>query len=437
MNVDPPTWLGDDRCLELVEGGLPAAEEARQLAALPPEMRKMVELMRQDRQVLMSLGDEAAPAGMYAGVLARLEREALFEEPTEDESRLLRAELEQLATAGSGRATLAETRSLQFPPPSRQKTTAAAFGGQGRYALAAGLMLVVGGAMYMVLLGEGPTPLARSGANGTRIATSQPEPSSGTSIATNTSTDSAPASTPTLLAMDTPRSIAPEATTEVAVAPAPAVASAERSADVAAKLASATASAETTPMKPTTLGVTGPIGIEQALDLAREGRLAVRVVARDPRAVAESLAKKLNVTPDARRSWRLLPADAQTVRVATAGVATREDLLRWREWNRSYAMIAPEGTMPASTGGTDEPYDPRLDNGVYIMDATATPQAIGMVKSVVTAAAKAASPGCGVEFIEIGESSTPVNSVEGVMWWTQPSSAWVSRTSIPVVVEQK
>lgn len=436
VNVDPPTWLGDDRCLELVEGGLSPAEEARQLAAMPPEMRSMVDLMRRDRQLLMSLGDEAAPPGMYAGVLARLERDVLFEEPTEDESRLLRAELDQLSTAISGRPPLAEARSLQFPASARSRMPTSSFGGQGRYALAAGMLLVIGGAMYMIMVGEGPTPLAMSGAAASRDSAPQAAPDTRVGVVTDTPAVSEPASNSTALAMDV--ALAPGGEPSAASEPRAATERHDESTVAVASTASpATVESTLTTPAYTAARVNTPIGIEQALELAREGRLAVRVTARNPRAVAESLAQKTSVAPDARRTWRMLPADQETIRIATAGVATREEVERWREWNRSFAMISLDAPAPVRTGVNDEAYDPRLDNGVYVIDATATPQAIGMVKSVVTAAANAASPGCAVEFIEIGESSTPVNSVEGVMWWTQPASAWVSRASIPVVVVAK
>jgi hypothetical protein len=476
VNVDPPTWLGDDRCLDLIEGRLSAADEARELGQLPPEMRRMVELMRRDRTVMMSLGDEQAPAGLVAGVMARLEREMLFEEPSEHESRALRDELEQIAPgSGSSRTNIrrgGEPASYPFPPPAARSGGPVRSGGQGRYALAAGLALVIGGGLFMVMTGAPMGPMARSWQNelagGTAGTTA--DATSGTQIGPQAgspiggqggATKQAPTQTQTPSGDGTPRVVAQEGTstgggprgmttdvTTPAAVPEYTVATASTN-ENAAELGHAAsgnsaelgnAAGPTVTLAANMPAESGPIGIERAMDLAREGRLAIRIVASDPREAAARVGQLAQRKPDPRRMWRLTTADEQTTRLATVGIPTRDQVERKRDWDLSFArLMAGEMEMspPVAIDGTPRrvAYDPRQDGGVFVLDAALTPQALGLVKS--TLRASGAGTEGRIEFVELDEATSPSSSAESVMWWTQPTTSWVARAAIPVVVEAK
>lgn len=474
VNVDPPTWLGDDRCLDLIEGRLSAADEARELGQLPPEMRRMVELMRRDRAVMMSVGDEQAPAGLVAGVMARLEREMLFEEPSEHESRALRDELEQIAPgSGSSRTNIrrgAEPASYPFPPAAARSGGPVRSGGQGRYALAAGLALVIGGGLFMVMTGAPMGPMARSwqselagGTAGTNSGTSagpQIGPQAGGQIggqggATTQAQTPSGAETPTVVAQEgtnTNGGGQNGMTTDVATPTAAptttpthtvATASTNQSAAELGHAASGN-SAELGNAAAATLAASvpsGPIGIERAMELAREGRLAIRIVASDPREAAARVGQLAQRKPDPRRMWRLTTADEQTTRLATVGIPTRDQVERKRDWDLSFArLMAGEMEMspPVAIDGTPRrvAYDPRQDGGVFVLDAALTPQALGLVKSTLRVAGGAGTEGR-IEFVELDEATSPSSSAESVMWWTQPTTSWVARAAIPVVVEAK
>ncbi len=464
MNVDPPTWLGDDRCLDLIEGRLSAADEARELGQLPPEMRRMVELMRRDRTVMMSLGDEQAPAGLISGVMARLEREMLFEEPSEHESRALRDELEQIAPgSGSSRTNVrrgSEPASYPFPPAAARSGGPVRSGGQGRYALAAGLALVIGGGLFMVMTGAPMGPMARSwqnelagGTAGTtagKTAGGQGGAAGGAQTQAPTNTNTPAAQTPS--GADAPVVVALESTntngggrngmTTPAAAPTHTVATAstnENAADLG-HAADVHAGVPTATLAASVAAESGPIGIERAMDLAREGRLAIRIVASDPREAAARVGQLAQRKPDPRRMWRLTTADEQTTRLATVGIPTRDQVERKRDWDLSFArLMAGEMEMspPVAIDGTPRrvAYDPRQDGGVFVLDAALTPQALGLVKS--TLRASGAGTEGRIEFVELDEATSPSSSAESVMWWTQPTTSWVARAAIPVVVEAK
>jgi hypothetical protein len=469
VNVDPPTWLGDDRCLDLIEGRLSAADEARELGQLPPEMRRMVELMRRDRAVMMSVGDEHAPAGLVAGVMARLEREMLFEEPSEHESRALRDELEQIAPgSGSSRTNVrrgAEPASYPFPPAAARSGGPVRSGGQGRYALAAGLALVIGGGLFMVMTGTPTVPMARSWQNelaggtqggttaGTMAGTQAGTTAGGQGGATTPAPTPSGPETPTVVAQETTNSGGTRGmttdvttpTTAPTTAPTHTVATAStnqnaaelgHAADVHAGELGNAATATLAAGVPS-----GPIGIERAMELAREGRLAIRIVASDPRDAAARVGQLAQRKPDPRRMWRLTTADEQTTRLATVGIPTRDQVERKRDWDLSFArLMAGEVEMspPVAIDGTPRrvAYDPRQDGGVFVLDAALTPQALGLVKSTLRVAGGAGAEGR-IEFVELDEATSPSSSAESVMWWTQPTTSWVARAAIPVVVEAK
>jgi hypothetical protein len=471
VNVDPPTWLGDDRCLDLIEGRLSAADEARELGQLPPEMRRMVELMRRDRAVMMSVGDEQAPAGLVAGVMARLEREMLFEEPSEHESRALRDELEQIAPgSGSSRTNIrrgAEPASYPFPPAAARSGGPVRSGGQGRYALAAGLALVIGGGLFMVMTGAPMGPMARSwqnelagGTAGTTSGTSAGPQAGTTAGGQGGATTQAPTQTQTPSGAETPTVVAQEGTsigggtrgmttdvTTPTAVPEYTVATASTN-ENAAELGHAASgnSAELGNAATATLAAnvpaeSGPIGIERAMELAREGRLAIRIVASDPREAAARVGQLAQRKPDPRRMWRLTTADEQTTRLATVGIPTRDQVERKRDWDLSFARLMAgevEMSAPVAIDGTPRrvAYDPRQDGGVFVLDAALTPQALGLVKSTLRVAGGAGTEGR-IEFVELDEATSPSSSAESVMWWTQPTTSWVARAAIPVVVEAK
>ena len=336
--------------------------------------------------------------------------------------------------------------------------------------MAAGLALVIGGGLFMVMTGAPMGPMARSWQNelagGTAGTTA--DATSGTQIGPQAgspiggqggATKQAPTQTQTPSGDGTPRVVAQEGTstgggprgmttdvTTPAAVPEYTVATAstnENAADLGHG-ADVHAGVPTATLAASVAAESGPIGIERAMELAREGRLAIRIVASDPREAAARVGQLAQRKPDPRRMWRLTTADEQTTRLATVGIPTRDEVERKRDWDLSFArLMAGEMEMspPVAIDGTPRrvAYDPRQDGGVFVLDAALTPQALGLVKSTLRASGAAGGAGTEgrIEFVELDEATSPSSSAESVMWWTQPTTSWVARAAIPVVVEAK
>lgn len=414
---EPPAGIAPEALLGLVEGGLSGADAERLWASLPPDLARGIEGMRRDRALLASLADHAAPEGLAGRILDQVEREALFEQPSAEESRALRAELDEI------------TRSTPVIPPTvRPMRVHPAASRQVRafprpLAMAAGFLLVVGGSA--VVWFQGVPPLSKQAP-----------------VAMETPERPAPVRPEEpRLAANLPETIDPEPTpvTEADVITEPVrVARAETTepprpgAPLGAEVAAATGMAPSGPE---------PMSIERALTLARQGRLAIHIEAREPAQVRGRLAAMADEGRSSR-GWRVIGrADEATARLATASLPTSSELETRRREALAAAFAVADATPAIATfagntaGAGSSRFDPRSEGGVFSLESALDPRTLELVSTLLKD-----RTGGSVRFVELGEAqrpSAPDLRVERVMWWTQPASGWSLKATIPVVVVER
>lgn len=296
---DNPITGREDLLLALVEGELDPAREAVELAALDPAAVAKVRAMRRHRAALRGLSDIAPPAGLLDRVGSVLEREAV--------------------TGPALDATFPIEQYRSGAPWAR------------RLAVAAGLMLMVGGVGYWSLWLSSP-----SSTPGVPRIVGTP---GGSKIAMETGADNrAPETAAAKTGPKTTDIVAashsedrPEAAAIAAAAPSPSSAPPSSVVDFDDPLqfilsqedsASGPASdrwAAVTSIAhgESSLGMSAPLGVfremptsldlEDAAQLAEEGRLVIRVRADRPALAAARLLAQADSRADKGRLWRLMP----------------------------------------------------------------------------------------------------------------------------------
>lgn len=137
----------EDELLAYVEGELPAARQGELTAFLEsrPELRRTLNGMRKDRLILSEVGDAVAPDGLLDEALAVIEREALF-------------------GGEGGVADPAPIPIVKARSPRRLQA----------FAMAAGFLLVAGGASYWISVLVKPVAAPPAGPPSLVIAESTP-----------------------------------------------------------------------------------------------------------------------------------------------------------------------------------------------------------------------------------------------------------------------
>lgn len=432
---------------ELVEGDLAGlAPSAEQVARLTPKHRKLLEALRRDRQVLAGIPDVAAPAGLCDAVMARLERESLFEDPFAAEKLstdvLLTAEQfeRQLASRefSEREALVGGSLSGRF----QQAGPAGAFRTRGL--IAAGVLLVLGGGLYLASLtmtGNGPGQLA--------INDTKPTPP----VANHSGANSgATPDSPSLATNTKPESPAPADITPVEPAPIRVAMETSRPTTAAksvinSSIAAAFAAADGSRV------IDGPDAPERALKAAREGRLIIRVRSSDPEQARARLASIASEKQPDARTWRLSTASQpEIIAAATRAVpsiaeriaAEREQFSRARQMASALAETGQPTSAMLNIAPAEPRFDPREHGGVFLLDVVASDKAIGLAKTVLAGTLLGKTPGLepaadAIELVELENSvpSLPSTQVEAVMWWTQPPKDWIAHASVPVVIEEK
>ena len=361
---DPtPPPFNEEHMLEWVEGRLSRIEEANRAAATRSGVSDRVRQMQANRRALQSLGEERAPAELMDRVLAALERDALL--------------------------GLSNGEDLSDHPPISIATHTAATRRPGllhkwapQLALAAGLLLLVGGAAYW------GSVLVKPGA--------QPGP-----IATN---DTSPVTGPT----DKPTPGDQGAR----------VAMAEASPEAMTTLAAPDAAAALQALPPESPDA-------RVLRLAREGRLVIRVKAQDLSRLAQ--VEALDTLKDGR-TWRIsrdVPNDvvAAVTPPDRMPVSTQPD-------ETAFASVAPL-VASGTVGFPVLPQFPRVEPRTYLIDFPDTQRNLAAIKSTLSERLKAT-----VEFEELEQpiQLPRVEDSESLLWWTLPPSSWTQRVTVPVVV---
>lgn len=375
--------LTEEQIVDWIDGNV-SADEASRLARASgrPDLAARVAQMQRQKSVLASLDDERAPAELYDRVMAAVERDVL------------------LGIAQSASPNIVEPR-LRLAGETESVGSRASRVVQGnlpRLALAAGLMLMVAGLAYFgsVAWKAVKTPVAPNVVdNGGGVP-------SGTEIAIN---DTTPGNG------------------ERAMTNAPGEAAAAKS---AASSETALAAAPDTGLR--------EVSIDRAVELAEEGRLAIRVLAQKP----ENLTRiERDVSkPRAERQWRMTSTvPAQIVAAVVPARKTTEGPALASDHRNALALLGPYLGPGAALSMVTAAADPLARvKGTFLVDVPATREQLGVVAAVFKNQLNAR-----VVFEELPTVlDMPMSpQVQDVLWWTQPPSQWVSRATVPVVVEQR
>lgn len=162
---------------------------------------------------------------------------------------------------------------------------------------------------------------------------------------------------------------------------------------------------------------------DRAAELLRAGRLAIRVRTLDRDKTFQRLA---SIHAEPRPTWALLDrADESVIAAFTPapaepGINTR--LLASREPSDT------DTALPALSL-TAAPVSPRA---IYIAEVDATPRALATLRGVLGSGSRQVA-----EFIALDAPvATPAPaSIESILWWKRPPSAWVERHTLPVLVD--
>lgn len=404
----PRQPVSEDALVDWIDGSL-SPQDVRRLAAESgrADLHDRVAQMQRHREVLRSLGDTRgavrAPADMHARVMAALERESLVgNESVEQELRAL----ERAAPADT--APLAELRLIRDDGAGSHWTKRAP-----SLALAAGLVLLVtGGAFWTAQFFRSASPkLADPAATIAHRDTGKP---------------------------GLGESASPVGAASDATSFAVAANEAAPSADAAAARMS---------VAPLAAGpVAREVNIDEALTLAREGRLAIRVTARDLKGL--SRLEQDTTTRKSSQSWQL-SRDVPPAVLAAALPATSEASRAFVRAAHDVVGSAGAGTAMFSTASLIAPLvgpgasvtslapaaittGPSL-TASYLLDLPQTERAFDAVRAVLRDRLKGE-----VVFAELPDAmpAAAKADAQSALWWTRPSSQWSPRVTVPVLVER-
>ncbi len=388
--------LSEDSLLALIEGGLDDAAEQRVLAALAsrPDLLATARAMRRDRALLAELCDVEAPPEVASAIEGAIERAALLDAP---------AAFDDLPPApiSINRAR----RSNRWP---------------GVLAAAAAVALLAGGVGFWALSRGGSTPVGPIALNEapadatvrepapesrTRIASAEPDrPGAMTDPGANAAALEQPAAesdTATLLAN------ADESPVQE-IEPAPATVLA--------------AAAEVIPARVDS--------IERALELASQGRLAVRVR-------ADALGRAIGgmdamASGESGRTWRLscpLPPGHVSAGAGMAELARRDAARAEREaMERTIASESSIGALRKL-----ESMGERVrESHPYFASLALTPESLTALRNAIEDRTDSS-----VTFEELAGPARPELDLRETepLWWDEPPSRWVPWADVLVVVE--
>ena len=421
-NLRFPGGLDEGDLLSWIEGEPLAASRRAAIAAWlarEPELAAQVEAMRSDRQILRGLGDVKAPAGLLDAVAGQLE-------PVLERQMLL---------------GLADGKDLMDSPPvsvvrpQRSGVLASIFADPSgrRIALAAGLLLVVGGTTYFMAQAltrpvKLPRPAHTIALNEAPREVTPPAP------------ESLPAETFASKAEDR-GALPPEA---VPLEPVPSTTFAE-----ATRLAQY---AESEPemelagaIEPPAMGPFIPEGVDavRAAELASEGRLVIRVKSEETSLVRnpERVALRLRKAPlTDRLGWNVEGEAPAALASAVATPFPQDAPLRLRE----PAPIVIAGDLPERYRDVELPKlygppEPELAEviaqgpTVYSVQLRLEPVNLSKLKDTLR------DIGGEVVFEEadapLPETGEPALSPQAILWWGQRPEGWAKWGRVPVVVD--
>lgn len=367
--------LDAERLLLWIDGQLSASEQAGVEAdSGRPGLSARVAQMQANARALRSVGLEQAPPQLASRVLAALERESLVS--TGDR-------VKQVEGDDRGPMPISFTDHVSVRSGGGWSKAAPAF------ALAAGLALLVGGGAYWSTLLFRPATPGQVG--------------------------------PGPVALNDTRALVPEESAEVGDR---GLAKAESDRALAATATTGLVDEAGLFVGP----LQTPMTTERALKLAGEGRLAVRVKAGSVRLLRQVEAAGAGKSG---RAWRLTRSLPPEVTLALAPGKSREEPLMAS--SNSAELLAPYMGPNAvlSVWNQDDPL--RHVKGAYVLEVPSEVSALESVNALLAEKLQGE--------VELEELQTPLVAgaahPERVLWWTQPSTYWTPRVSVPVIVEMR
>jgi hypothetical protein len=409
---NPRKPVSEEQLVDWIDGAL-SPEDVRRLAAESgrADLHDRVGQMQRHRDALRSLNDVQsmrAPANLHDRVMAALERESLVgHESVEQELRKLEQSAPTATTAATQLRLVRDTSDNKAAWTTRTPSLA----------LAAGLLLlVVGGAYWTTQMLRSASPhLAK---NQKMIA--KGDASAVDAVAANQNTD------------------AVESTM---------AAKGSENADAARSFALATPAPNVAPL------AAGPaareVTIDQAVELAREGRLAIRVVSRDLKGLPKF--EQDGAQPKGNQSWQLsrdVPPAVLAAALPATSEASRAFVRASREFGGSTmargsaqpmfsaaSLITPligPGAAVTSLAPAAVASGPSL-TASYLLDMPQTERAFDVIRAVLRDRLKGE-----VVFAELPDVVPTVARVDAqsALWWTKPSGQWSQRVTVPVLVER-
>lgn len=406
--------VSEDALVDWIDGSL-SPQDVRRLAAESgrADLHDRIGQMQRHRAALRSLGDTSgavrAPADLHNRVLAALERESLVGHETD--------EILKLERSAPTAAVPAQLRLVREETDDRAAWTRRV----PSLALAAGLLLLVAGAAYWT------TQMMRSASP--RLATP------GTTVAKNDA--------------NVPAGMPAAAGSQVEQATPATTLAANEQADTMTAMSAADAS-----MARSSAFAAGPVArevnIDEALSLAREGRLAIRVVSRDLKGLGKL--EQDGTQPREGQSWELsrevppavlaasLPATSEASRAFVRasqqyGSSAQPAMARGSAMFSTASLISPligPGAAVTSIAPASVVNGPSL-SASYLLDLPQTERAFDVIRAVLRDRLKGE-----VVFAELPDTVpvTMTADAQDALWWTKPSSQWSSRVSVPLLIER-
>jgi len=388
--------ITESEMLDWIDGRLSETEAARLEAASGRiGLRRRIGEMRSNRAVLAALPEETAPATLAERIFNALERDTLI--------------------GLSDGPALSDSLPISSVP-SRHRHQRWWSHGRVQFAMAAGLALIAGGAAYWgTILSDGRAAPERFG--GDLVL--------------------GPAQNPALISSDSDESSLPTpdgSAGALAVAvPAVAADSPASANEPSGALAKSRAHDESVFFE--TRSTVGSVVTDdaRALALAREGRLVMRVIASNVRALPQVTTAAMSES--SLRDWRLtdrLPATTVAMvmpRNIPFGMGRGEPALASAQ---AISLIGPRAMFSWTAAYTvDRASKVR---GTFIAELPAKQAVLNAVRSVFADKLDAS-----VVFEELAEAIPSSGAVDAAaaLWWTRPSSQWVQSVQIPVVVEER
>lgn len=394
-NSHKPLPLSEDQLCDWIDGNLSDEQVSRMLAASGrSDLNDRVEQMQLQKAALASVPVERAPRDLHDRTLAALEREMLLGAVEEERSSNGSTPSLRLVSDPDA-ASLAKARS--------ERTRKALPG----LAMAAGLLLVVGGTTYFVAqtISLSKKPMAAPS-----IAHSDAKQAD-TAGATELAINDAKPEAASLMKME---GDAPGASTK-------------RAADTMNSSASREAVFE-----PVT------VALDRAAELASEGRLAIRVMSDD----LSGLKTFEQVgTSGVQKNWRVqkdVPAQVVASVLPAAFPSSHESVMNDPRMLAS-EIVTPLAGFGAAFGSNilpinSVPVDSSPISKVrasYLVTIPATELGLDVLRTTLRNRLRGA-----VEFIELPAAVTTqaADNARDAMWWTQATSQWTPKATIPLLV---